>query len=324
MRLPPFKTWLPKGKPVTLIVGIVCKDAVLLAADGQTTRGTKKSPTEKIHTVDFDNGSVLVAESGIASLATDTISIFRTLAKTRKIEDEYSVKRTAEEAIRMVTERVKLAHSTPTTTPRQAQDLFGSDLNYFELMIASYHGYGNQTQPQLLKLNPLWGTAIPMASHEFFLTSGVGADIADFVLKEHAQPKMEWRFASLIAIKAVKDAIEHVEGCGPPIRVATLTPPHVYQHHLSPLGNPPSVLDWMSFRPLSYILFDKDRIDELSRIVDSVESKTKEARNKIIHRELKRQSEAQFKKMQRDMENLMGKALHKAYSDSSKEKPKIS
>ena len=52
--------------PVTLIVGIICRDAIVLAADSQNSYGSLKLPgTNKISKVTFrDKKEILVAESG--------------------------------------------------------------------------------------------------------------------------------------------------------------------------------------------------------------------------------------------------------------------
>lgn len=42
----------PKKKPVTVIVGIICKEAIILASDSQTTYGTtKRCDAEKMVSV---------------------------------------------------------------------------------------------------------------------------------------------------------------------------------------------------------------------------------------------------------------------------------
>jgi len=199
---------------VTLIVGIICRDAIVLAADSQTTKGIAKIPgTTKIRVIDFVNGKALVAESGSASLSNSAIEAFQRLAKVVKIEDEFTISKSAEAAVREIRNQITSLHPT-NNSPQEWQDYFFRDENYFELMVAYYHG-GN---PHLYKLNPVW--CIPVPATFYFLTSGIAADLANYILKEHTEPMMDSEFASVIAIKVVEDAIEYVEGCGSPTRVA--------------------------------------------------------------------------------------------------------
>jgi 20S proteasome alpha/beta subunit len=52
----------PKRKPVTVIIGIICKASIVLASDSQTTYGdySKRCDTEKIRVVGFKNKKVFV------------------------------------------------------------------------------------------------------------------------------------------------------------------------------------------------------------------------------------------------------------------------
>src|SRR5438477_1615303 len=77
----------PKPKPMTIIVGLVCKDCIVMASDSQTTDGfSKRCDTEKISTVQFVNSQVLVAASGMSSLSNQAVAVFQKLAKGKTIE----------------------------------------------------------------------------------------------------------------------------------------------------------------------------------------------------------------------------------------------
>jgi hypothetical protein len=167
---------------VTLIVGIICKDGIVLAADSQTTKGAAKQlGANKISVVEFENGKALVAESGSASLSVSAIQAFQRKAAGRKIEDDSTVATIAEEAVREI--RSSLTSLNPNcNSPTEWQDFFWREANYFELMVAYYFG----GKPHLYKLNPLWCIPVPATSH--FMTSGIAGDLANYILQEHTGP----------------------------------------------------------------------------------------------------------------------------------------
>src|ERR1035441_4740028 len=219
----PFRKPKIRKTPVTLIVGIICKDGIVLAADSQTTKGisigaSKSCDTNKINVVEFSNGKALVAESGSASLSNTAIETFQRMAKNVKIENEATICKLAESAIREVRSRITNLHPS-NTTPEGWQDFFTRDVNYFELMLAYYF----DGIPYLYVLNPLW--CIPVKATSYFETSGIASELANYILKEHTEPKMDSEFAAVIAIKVVEDAIEYVEGRGKPTKVALIQPP---------------------------------------------------------------------------------------------------
>jgi 20S proteasome alpha/beta subunit len=290
----------PKRKktPVTLIIGIICKDAIVLAADSQTTKGISKQPgTNKISVVKFSNGKALVAESGSASLSNRAIQIFQTKAEGVKMENELSVAKIAEEAVREIRNSLTSLHPG-NTSPTDWQDFFGQEINYFELMVAYYFG----DKPCLYKLNPLW--CIPVPTTSYFMTSGIAGDLANYILKEHTEPKMDSEFASVIAIKVVEDAIEYVEGCGSPPRVALIKEP-LEIPEMPKFGQPVTAADALMPPRFHYtdpvVVFPEKKVQEIAKIIASVEQQTKNAQNKKIHQALRSQTEKAFKEMMKDV-----------------------
>jgi hypothetical protein len=77
-----------KGKRVTLILGIICRDAIVLAADSQTTKGSAKQlGANKISVAEFGNGKAAVAESGSASCyQMQQYTFFRTWPEEGKLK----------------------------------------------------------------------------------------------------------------------------------------------------------------------------------------------------------------------------------------------
>jgi len=291
---------------VTLIVGIICKDAIVLAADSQTTRGTsKQSGTAKINVIEFVNGKALVAESGSAALSGRVVEIFQKKAAVKEITDDSIISKLAEESLREVRLSITSLHPEKNTS-EDWQDYFGRDINYFELMLAYYF----DGKPHLYILNPLW--AIPVKSPSYFATSGIASELANYILKEHTEPKMDAELASVIAIKVVEDAIEYVEGCGRPTRVALIQPsiqiPQLPRlSSLNPASDSSEPAGYSLLKMMSYTLsdpitiFPQEKVEEIAKIISSVERKVKTTQNNKIHKALRNQTQKAFEEMMKDV-----------------------
>ena len=283
-----------KGKPVSLITGIICKDGIVLAADSQTTKGTAKQlGANKISVVEFQDGKVLVAESGSAALSQRAIQVFQQKAFDRKMENAEMVAKVAEEAVREIRTSQTSLHPD-CKLPEDWQDFFSKEINYFELMVAYYF----EDEPCLYKFNPLW--CIPIRATSYFMTSGIASDLANYILSEHTEPRMKAGFASVIAVKVIEDAADYVEGCGRPARVAIIRPPVALgtgedvvvaalgqsaglASKVSPFPKKPRV-----FRQEPVVIFPTDTINEIAEIIGIVERRTQKLQNRKIHAALHR------------------------------------
>jgi hypothetical protein len=82
------KTRTKRKSRVTIIIGIICKDAIVLASDSQTTSGgMKRTDTDKISSIKFATKPVLVAEAGNAGTSARALEILRGLARDIPIDD---------------------------------------------------------------------------------------------------------------------------------------------------------------------------------------------------------------------------------------------
>jgi 20S proteasome alpha/beta subunit len=298
--------WKPKRKSaVTLILGIICKDAIVLAADSQTTKGTAKQlGANKISIVEFENGRAAVAESGSASLSNAAIHILQNLSKSRTIENEDAIAKVAEEAVREVLCGIT-KHLNPNSPDDERQALLFNQDNYFELMLAYYFG----NKPCLYIVKSAW--CIPVPATSFFLTSGIASDLANYILQEHTAPEMDKSLASVLAIKTVKDAIDYVEGCGMPIRVALVHKPYRKRpFKLVPVEGTiigKRIYGDVTVEPSWIHLYKPERVEGIIKIISNVERKTKGSRNKKLHQALQCQSNAYSKKSEREWMDLCRK-----------------
>jgi hypothetical protein len=173
---------------------------------------------------------------------------------------------------------------------------FLQDLNYFELMVAYYF----DGRPYLYKLNPLWCIPVPAPATSYFMTSGIASDLANYVLQEHTGPGMHSEFASVIAIKVVEDAIEYVEGCGSPPRVALIHAPLQTSPFAALPGSPPT-LSFPHYLMDPVIVFPQTKVERIAKKIVSIEQQTKSTRNKKIHAALRSLAEQEYKDIIKEM-----------------------
>lgn len=275
---------------MTLIVGIICADGIVLAADSQTSKGDAKIPgTNKISEIDFLNGSAIIAEAGSSNLSNSVIDHLRRLAAITKIENEDTVVHTVVAAVRE--NRQNLTSLTPgNQSPQDWQDYFFREENYYELMFAYYHG----KKPLLYKINPAWCIATPAVSH--FMTSGIAANLANYILTERTRHKMDSEYAAVVSIKTVEDAIDYVDGCGGPARVAWIRGLADEPITKSPFYLPATKSGMV-------IIFPQKKVAEISLAISKVESDMKMQEEGQIHREL---ITALDRMMEEVMRSLMG------------------
>jgi 20S proteasome alpha/beta subunit len=216
-RKPFHRKRLPIKKTMTLIIGIVCHDGIVMAAESQTTKGNSKLlGTNKISIVEFEHDKVLVAEAGSANLSNHAIELFQRKARGVKIDNDSTVPKLVQKSVFEVVEKL-LEPFKSGATPAQIQDFLLDEINKFELMVAYYF----QKKPYLYMFRSALA-GIPDKVKTYFETSGIGADLADYILTKYIKENSDSEFASVIAVKALQDVSNHVEGCGGPLRMASL------------------------------------------------------------------------------------------------------
>jgi 20S proteasome alpha/beta subunit len=267
-----------KSKPVTLIIGIICKDGIVLAADSQTTKSDAKVlGTNKITAVGTADGEFLIAESGSADLSNRAIEIINRKSDSLLLQDVEAIPRMVRESMREVTQELTSTLClNPNSPDLERQEFLLAETNYYELMVAFYFC----KEPHLFLLRSGFGPPIRAKSH--FLTSGIGGDLADFILKAYTEPEMDTDFASVIAVKTVQDVSENIEGCGGPIRLTSI--------HTMPRRSRGGYV------ALSSSMTD-DKISEISGTIKSIDKKIKAAQQNKIIAELKRQMQSELKKV---------------------------
>ena len=137
---------------MTLIVGIVCKDAILLAGESETTREVAKyQNTHKLHLVGFENGHAMIGEAGSAYPAGACMDIFRRKAANTAITSEDTIAETLNESFRDYARGC----IGPALGDIQSQEFHSFDKNRFDFLLGVYFG----GRPHLYSFSSMFGIA---------------------------------------------------------------------------------------------------------------------------------------------------------------------
>jgi 20S proteasome alpha/beta subunit len=285
-----------------LIIGIVCRDGIVLAAESQTTMPPtgKLLGTDKIHIIEFEFDRVLVAEAGSDTLSNRAIEIFEKKAKGVKIDNAETVLNLAQKSMREVIETLKQQFN-PNAPPEQIHDFLWRDENRFELMIAFYA----EQQPYLYVLNSAIA-AIPDRKRSYFKTIGVGSDLAHYILKRYTRRELDYEFASVIAVKALIDVSHHIEGCGLPMRLASLH--HGQSKDLAGRAFAALLAQPLPLCQTAVRVFSPKEIDSLTKIISRVERETGKPHDQKIKNALRVAAEKYHAKRWAQAEKMIEKS----------------
>jgi len=200
---------------MTLIVGIVAKDAIVMASESQTTAGdVKLFGAQKLQALKFGNQEVLVGVRGIVTSGLQVVRFMQEMASGKDIESNSTVTDVTKEAM------IKFRGETTVfyTQQRSMEELdlhFKSPDHSFDLMIAHWHG----ETPCLYTVSVASGDPEP---HSSFAAIGSAANLANSTLARRSLNGIGWKSALLVAI----DAVERAMGsggdlyCGGPVNAA--------------------------------------------------------------------------------------------------------
>src|ERR1700733_9856998 len=160
--------------PVTIIIGIKCTDAIIVAADSRTTlpNGHVNDDAHKLHKIEFaDGNSAIVGESGFAEYSSRTIEIMKHLAKARPFDDYRAAADCAQAAI--VELKKQIREQNPGSSEEMVRYYEGHS---FELLIAQYW----RKKPEFFAVQ--FERGIPTICHNGYAAIGCGALLADFLI----------------------------------------------------------------------------------------------------------------------------------------------
>lgn len=217
---PPLRKYVGK-KSMSVLIGIICPEAIVLAADSQitNTRTGDFSYVDKISVVDFwPDDEVLVAQAGLWPLTNRVIQIMRKKAKGVKITSAEIVTGILEDSIREA--------KKPLDKDQKAL----VDQHQTGLMLAFYVG----KKPHIYTID-IYGCGFVNAEDKHYTTIGV-VDLAEFLLREYAAPKSHSDMAIASSIFAIKKVKDNNKFCGGDTTIKRIAPLPVYQLDIQSKG----------------------------------------------------------------------------------------
>lgn len=194
---------------MTLIVGIIARDAIVMGSDSQLTGDNHKEVNPwKTNCLPFANRSVLVAESGMASLSSQAIDFLKQKCVGVRVKDEETVPNLVVQALRHVRDHQMSLYPRRRYSPEQWKKFFTTEAS-FELTVAYYD---HQGLPHLITVDV--SECVCRKPTEQFTTSGCGAELGHHILTEHCKAAMPQDLAVVIAIYTIESVIKHNPYCG--------------------------------------------------------------------------------------------------------------
>jgi 20S proteasome alpha/beta subunit len=201
---------------VTIIVGIKCKDAIVLASDSQMTYGTNKQMDgTKIETISFGQLPVLVAQSGDLRMSGRSVDVLRGLARNSEPKTVEEVGMIAQDAMRAFRNELRLVRFNCSS--EELDESLRKQGIECEIMLGFFVG----GKAHLLTVN--LAQAVYMKSISHYEAIGCGGSLGQFLLDENTTPAMDMRSASLVAIYVVEIVKRHDAYCGGPTKVGIVT-----------------------------------------------------------------------------------------------------
>jgi 20S proteasome alpha/beta subunit len=209
----------PKTKPVSLIVGIICQDGIVVSSDSQTTDecGMARTDATKIYQITLaDNASGLIAIAGGVEWALQIIEIVETRALTTKLEHPRSFADLAEEANKTIKQRERRAFSR---TSKEIKAHFAE--NRCVLMIANYF----KGKPHIFTLTSDGLVSPTLLRNQLFTSIGNSYSVANYILKKFNLSEIMVGPAHVVASHVINEVIQAKDStCYYPIQIGFVFP----------------------------------------------------------------------------------------------------
>lgn len=204
-----------RSKPVTLIIGIKCKDAVILASDSQISNGTsRRTDSAKMETVTFGGHPLIVAQSGDLVLSNRYVDIFSRLAEGASVVTGDEIGACAQKA--MLNLRMEIREQHFGISSQELDDALLKSGSQVAIMIGFFY---NKT-PHLITIS--LSQPIYRRSRFHYEAEGCGDTLGNYLLAEHTVPNMEKELAATLAVYVVETVKRFDHYCGGPTRIGIL------------------------------------------------------------------------------------------------------
>jgi 20S proteasome alpha/beta subunit len=203
--------------PVTIAIGLLSNDSIIVAADSQTTcDNIKNTDAEKISLVEFADCGVMVAQAGNADRAGRAIEILSDMASSEKLSNKRSAAELAERAILQV--KKELRQQQCDCTMEELRDFVWKHEQDFKLLIAHYF----EGVPYFYIADFLVGAANRENRH--FAAIGTGAELASYLLGEYFKPNTPFNPTFATALYVIEEVKKHDSYCSGTTRFAFARP----------------------------------------------------------------------------------------------------
>lgn len=223
---------------MTLIIGIVCKDGIVIAGDSQTTWQTGKSwEANKMTDLAHPGGHAIIAESGATITSSNILEELQKLVRDKNCLEKYSLPELAQKAVRKV--RDSLRFQNFECSSEELQNIIGRNELQAVLMFAHYEG----DAPRIDTVDLV--TGISQRAKKMFETVGSGSDLAHYLLsnlfqarnelvsigiREKQRPATEYEIdteeAVMIAVYVVEIVKRYDPYCGGPSKLGIVRHPN--------------------------------------------------------------------------------------------------
>lgn len=219
----PEPNWPPRPKPkrkrkpvVTIIVGVVCNNGIVIASDSQITEDTRRrTDAEKIKRVVYQNGEGLIAQAGDADWSTLVCEHVIDEAADCQIDDKWGLAHLVDGETAKVQRRFMEGFDVLGPKAEDFKSIF--EQHSFSLMLGHYY----EQEPRLYSMHYPGGLCTPQKN---FVTLGCGKDIADYLLSRLYSPQMDHWTAAITAIYVLGEVIKIDAACSHPIKLGIVRP----------------------------------------------------------------------------------------------------
>ena len=210
------KSYRPKVQKVTIIVGIICKNGIVVASDSQSSAyNVKRTDSSKITQSTIGGRVVLVAQAGDCTLSSRAVEILDNLLAASPFDDYRKPADLAQQAIGLL--RKEFAQTNNWDAVDVARYM---DDNPFSLMLAYYQQTASgPPEPYIFVLNSVPGFA---TRYRNYVAIGCGGTVGEFILGRSGACNMESHEALIAAIYTVEEVKKVEAFCGGPTNATVL------------------------------------------------------------------------------------------------------
>jgi hypothetical protein len=200
---------------VTLIIGIICKDGIVIASESQSTDEgrIKHCNTQKIFNIRLsDQSSALIAGAGSTDLVAETAKAMERIAKDKRLNDYRAIGDIAAQACRETRENQERWFCG---TPAELKEHLSG--NSFWLMIAHFY----KKQPYVFILESGKRSVVWPRSQSYFIL-GNSEVVADYILRRFSFSEMGIIDTTIAAIYTVNEVCGIDSTCSGKIQAGTI------------------------------------------------------------------------------------------------------